>query len=92
MLIEFDKLTDDISRMGTKAQATFLYKLVQKLGPGVLRSNVRYSFDRLDAINAELPEDHPFKRTRELQEQFEVTETVLDNVEIVRIFEEAERL
>lgn len=59
--LNFNELTAQVAELGTNAQATLMYRLVQVLGPAVLRSTVRYSFQRLDKINSELPEGHPRK-------------------------------
>lgn len=59
--LDFDALAEQFEGLSTNAQATLLFRLVKKAGPAVLRSNIRYSFQSLDKINANLPDGHPYK-------------------------------
>jgi hypothetical protein len=60
--LDFDKTIGQIKELGTREQATFLYRMVQVLGAGVIRTLTRYCFARLDEINKQLPEEHPYKK------------------------------
>lgn len=59
--LDFDSLVKQVEELGTNAQATLMYRLSKVLGAGVLRSSIKYSFQRLDQINADLPDGHPYK-------------------------------
>lgn len=59
--LDFDVLIKQVEGLGTTAQATLMYRLSRALGPAVLRSSIRYSFQQLDRINAQLPDGHPYK-------------------------------
>lgn len=60
--LDFDVAVDQIGQLSRNAQATFLYKLMQKLGPAILRTAIRYAGMKLDDINMHLPDDHPYKQ------------------------------
>ncbi len=57
--LNFDELADEITLMSAKAQTTFLFKLMHKLGPGIVRTAMKYCCMRLDSINSQLPLDDP---------------------------------
>jgi len=60
--INFDEvITELLTKLRGRALATFLYRLINQLGPTLCRSIIRYCYERLDRINAELPDGNPHK-------------------------------
>lgn len=53
--LDFDELAGQIGVLNTRAQATLMYRILQHFGPQVLRTTIRYSYDRIDQINNPLP-------------------------------------
>ena len=62
--INFDQTVEQFSALGNNAKVTLMYRLIQTMTPGALRSVLQYAFRRLDKINAELPEGHPYRKER----------------------------
>lgn len=59
--LDFKATVETLTSLSTKAQCTFLYLLISVLSPMVLRTIMRYCCRRLDQINKELPDTHPYK-------------------------------
>jgi hypothetical protein len=59
--LDFDETAQILEGLSTKAQATFMYKMINKMGPMLLRTIIRYCCRRLDTINEQLPDEHPHK-------------------------------
>ena len=62
--LDFDTTVKQFEALGSNAKVTLMYRLVQTMTPGTLRSVLQYAFRRLDKINAELPEGHPYRKER----------------------------
>lgn len=61
-ILDFEKMSEEITLRSTKAQCTFLYVLIHKLGPSLCRAVIRYATQRLDTLNSQLPDDNPHKQ------------------------------
>lgn len=59
--LDFEALSYQVAGLSTRAQATFMYQLINRLGPMVLRTVIKYCCRRLDYINETLPDTHPYK-------------------------------
>lgn len=66
--LDFDAVLNTLSEQSSRAQNTFVYRLVQVLGPGVLRSMTRYAFLKLDEINSSLPDGNIHKENYKRRE------------------------
>lgn len=60
--IDFDSTIESLANQSAKAQCTFFYRLISRLGPSACRSIIRYCYERLDNWNAALPDSDPNKQ------------------------------
>lgn len=60
--MNFNRVTRGYTSIGTTAQTTLMYRLIQHSGPGVLRTVIRYCLQRLDEVNDALPDSDPGKQ------------------------------
>jgi hypothetical protein len=54
--LDFDIVIESLTRASTRAQTTFMYRLINTLGPALCRTIIRYAYERLDRYNASLPD------------------------------------
>lgn len=83
--LDFDRIIKKLlSRVQGKALATFMYKLINQLGPTLCRSCIRYCYERLDRINAALPDGNVnkelFKKRMENHQTF-ITKKEFENID-----------
>jgi len=60
--MNFEEIARDFEATSSKAKVTLMYKLLQFCGAAALRTIIKYCCQRLDYINAQIPDDHPDKQ------------------------------
>lgn len=96
--LNFDKIIKDLAQTSAKSQITFLYKLIMVAGPSMCRTIIRYCHERLDRINAALPDDDPNKirfLERVQQGKSLLTQPEIESISIANpriVFQEEEKL
>lgn len=59
--MDFEEKISELTKLGTRAQATFARRYIMRCGPALCRTIIRYAIERLDRINAALPDTDPGK-------------------------------
>ena len=60
--LDFDETADAIGILTAKAQVTILYRILLHVGPGVLRTMIKYCHQRLNQINSQENGDIPYNK------------------------------
>jgi len=55
-LHNFDKVAEEIGILNTRSQSTLVFRVIQHLGPAMLRTTIKYCQGRLRILNRGLPE------------------------------------